>query len=182
MDSLPLAIALGAFFIWALVIYNRLVALRGGVRAALAAIEVELQRRRDLVPNLLETVRVGVAHEHEALQAVAAARETANAAASAIARDSAGPQVMADRAQAEGALSVALNRLLAHAESLPELKADQSLAQLAREVAEIENRLAAARQAYNEAVREYNAAQQAFPAVMFASTLGFKPAPPLDRP
>ena len=182
-SSLAVAVALGAFFIWALVIYNRLVALRNRVSNALAQIDVQLKRRHDLIPNLVETARAYMAHERETLDAVVSARNSAQAAGRAAASNPTNPQAMADMAQAEGALSSTLNRFFALAEAYPDLKANQNMMQLSEEVTTTENKLSFARQAFNDAVMHFNTALQSFPAVLFAGTLGFRAAAvlaPLD--
>jgi LemA protein len=181
--SISVVIALGAFFVWALVIYNRLVALRNRMSNALAQIDVQLKRRHDLIPNLVETARGYMSHESETLQAVVAARDAAQAAGKAATRDPADAQAMAAMAQAEGALSSTLNRFFALAEACPDFKANENMMRLTEEIAMSENQLSSARQAFNDAVMQYNTALQSFPAVMFASALGFKPAAvlaPLD--
>ena len=133
----------------------------------------------DLVPGLEETTGASMAHERETLQAVTAARDAAQAEAATTPDPFADPGLLAARAGAGDALSSAVNRLLAQAEAHPGLKGNDSLLRLAREATAGEDRLAAARRSYNQAVADYNAALQAFPAVLFASTLGFKPAAPL---
>ena len=178
-SSMPIVVALGAFFIWALVIYNRLVTLRNRVANALAQIDVQLKRRHDLIPNLVETARGYMSHERETLQTVISAREAARAAGQTAARNPADAQAMAAMAQAEGALSSSLGRFFALAEAYPDLKADQNMMQLSEEVATTENKLSFARQAFNDAVMHLNTALESFPAVMFAATLGFRPAAPL---
>jgi LemA protein len=182
-SSLAVAVALGAFFIWALVIYNRLVALRNRVSNALAQIDVQLKRRHDLIPNLVETARAYMAHESGTLEAVVNARNSAQAAGRAAASNPRDPQALSDMAQAEGALSSTLNRFFALAEAYPELKANQNMMQLSEEVTTTENKLSFARQAFNDAVMHFNTALQSFPAVLFAGTLGFREAAvlaPLD--
>jgi LemA protein len=144
--------------------YNRLVGLRQNTNSAFADIDVQLRQRQDLVPNLVETVKGYAAHERGTLDEVTAAR---NAAASA--------NNVQDRVQAENALSGALGRLIAVAESYPDLKANQNFLQLQGEITDIENKIAAARRYFNNAVAEFNAQIQAFPAVLFAAALGFTP-------
>jgi LemA protein len=181
--SLSVAVALGAFLIWVLVIYNRLVALRNRVANALAQIDVQLKRRHDLIPNLVETARGYMAHERETLEAVISARDSAQAAGRAAAGNPADTQAMAAMAQAEGALSSTLGRLFALAEAYPDLKANQNMMQLSEEITTSENKLSFARQAFNDAVMHFNTALQSFPAVLFAATLGFRPSAvlaPLD--
>ena len=182
-SSMTVVVALGAFFIWAFVIYNRLVALRNRVANALAQIDVQLKRRHDLIPNLVETARGYMAHERETLQSVTSARDSAQAARQAASRNPADTQAMAAMAQAEGALSSTLGRFFAVAEAYPDLKANQNMIQLSEEITTSENKLSFARQAFNDAVMHFNTALESFPAVMFASMLGFKPATilaPLD--
>ena len=181
--SVSVAVALGAFFIWALVIYNRLVALRNRVANALAQIDVQLKRRHDLIPNLVETARGYMAHERETLQAVISARDSAQAAGKAASGNPADTQALAAMAQAEGTLTSTLCRFFAVAEAYPDLKANQNMMQLSEEITTSENKLSFARQAFNDAVMHFNTALQSFPAAMFASTLGFRPAAvlaPLD--
>jgi LemA protein len=144
--------------------YNRLVGLRQNTNNAFADIDVQLRQRQDLVPNLVETVKGYAAHERGTLDEVTAAR---NAAASA--------NNVQDRVQAENALSGALGRLIAVAESYPDLKANQNFMQLQGEITDIENKIAAARRYFNNAVAEFNAQIQTFPAVLFAAALGFTP-------
>ena len=142
--------------------YNRLVALRQGANNAFADIDVQLKQRQDLVPNLVETVKGYAEHERGTLDEVTAAR---NAAASA-------PTVQ-DRVQAENALTGAIGRLLAVSEAYPDLKANQNFLQLQGELGDLENKIAAARRYFNNAVAEFNAQIQTFPAVLFAGALGF---------
>ncbi len=145
-------------------IYNRLVALRQNCNQAFADVDVQLKQRHDLVPNLVETVKGYAAHERGTLEAVVKARNAAVAAQ--------GPQQMA---QAENALTAALRQLFALAEAYPDLKANQNFQQLQSELSDIENKLAAARRFFNNAVQEYNTGIQQFPAALFAGSLGFGP-------
>ena len=182
-SSMTVAVALGAFFIWALVIYNRLVALRNRVANALAQIDVQLKRRHDLVPNLVETARGYMSHERETLEAVINARDAARAAGQAASSAPGDARAMAAVAQTEGVLSATLGRFFALAEAYPDLKANQNMMQLSEEVTTTENKLSFERQAFNDAVLQFNTALESFPAVMFAGMLGFKPATvlaPLD--
>jgi LemA protein len=164
MMILPILIvvAIVVVVIMAIGAYNRLVGLRQNANSAFADIDVQLKQRQDLVPNLVETVKGYAAHERGTLDEVTAAR---NAAASA-----GGVQ---DRVQAENALTGALGRLFAVAEAYPDLKANQNFLQLQGELTDIENKIAAARRYFNNAVAEFNAAIQTFPAVLFAAALGF---------
>lgn len=157
-------------------IYNRLVTLRNRYRNAYAQIDVQLLRRHDLVPNLVETTRAYLQHERATLEAVIAARA---AAVSAEQRASAQPgdaAALAALGQAEAALGGAIGRLLAVVEQYPDLKADATVARLSEELASTENRLAFARQAYNDAVMHYNTAIELFPNVLVAGPMGFAPA------
>jgi LemA protein len=174
--SLSVAVALGAFFIWALVIYSRLVTLRRQVVDALAQIGSLLKRRHELVPDLIDTTRAHLAHERGTLEAVTSARAKAQSAGGRATLDPADAGAMNALAQAEGSLSSALNRFLALAEAHPEIKADTQIVQLTAEIAGSDSKLSVARRSYNEAVLQFNSALQAFPAVMFAAPLGFRPA------
>lgn len=142
--------------------YNRLVRLRNRVDNAWAQIEVQLKRRWDLIPNLIETVKGYAAHERETFEAVTEARTRAQQA-----------QTPAQTAEAEGILGQVLGRLFAVAEAYPELQADENFRQLQTELAETENRIAVSRQVYNDAVLTYNNAIQTFPGVVFAGPFGF---------
>ena len=144
------------------VLYNRLVQLRNRVDNAWAQIEVQLKRRWDLIPNLVETVKGYAAHERETFQNVTEARARAQQA-----------QTPAESAQAEGLLGQALGRLFAVAEAYPELQADENFRQLQSELAETENRIAVSRQVYNDTVLTFNNAIQTVPGVFFAGFFGF---------
>jgi LemA protein len=146
----------------AIVIYNRLVALRQTVNQAWSDISVQLKQRHDLVPNLVETVKGYAAHERGTLDAVVQARNVAVAAS--------GPEA---QAKAENMLTGALRQLFALAEAYPDLKANQNFLQLQAELSDLENKIAASRRFFNNAVQEYNTAIQSLPAVLFATTLGF---------
>ena len=143
-------------------LYNRLVRLRNRVDNAWAQIEVQLKRRWDLIPNLVETVKGYAAHERETFRAVTEARAAAQQA-----------RTPADAAQAEGILGQALGRLLAVAEAYPELQADENFRQLQTELGETENRIAVSRQVYNDTVLTYNNAIQTFPGLVVAGPFGF---------
>jgi LemA protein len=143
-------------------LYNRLVRYRNRVDNAWAQIEVQLKRRWDLIPNLVETVKGYAAHERETFQNVTEARTRAQQA-----------QTPAETAQAEGILGQALGRLFAVAEAYPELQADENFRQLQGELAETENRVAVSRQVYNDSVLTFNNAVQTFPGVVVAGPFGF---------
>ena len=144
-------------------VYNRLVALNQNANQAFADIDVQLKQRRDLIPTLVETVKGYAAHESGTLEAVVAAR---NAAASARSVD--------DKVGAENMLTGALGKLFALSEAYPDLKANTNFMQLQSEISDIENKLAASRRFFNNAVGDFNGGVQAFPAVLFAGMFGFK--------
>ena len=156
---LALVLAVVLLFVW---LYNRLVRLRNRVDNAWAQIEVQLKRRWDLIPNLVETVKGYAAHERETFEAVTEARARAQQA-----------QTPGETAQAEGILGAALGRLFAVAEAYPELQADENFRQLQTELAETENRVAVSRQVYNDSVLTYNNAIQTFPGLVIAGPLSF---------
>ncbi|HPY40808.1 MAG TPA: LemA family protein [Thiolinea sp.] len=159
-----------------IIIYNKLVERRNKVGNAFAQIDVQLKRRYDLVPNLVETARAYMAHERTTLEAVVVARNQAQQASQAVQQEAQNTQALATLANAEAVLSHSLGRLFALAEAYPDLKADQTMLRLTEELTTTENKLAFARQAYNDAVMQLNTAIESFPAVLFASGLGFKKA------
>ena len=161
-------------------IYNGLVRLRNGYKNAFQQIDVQLTRRHDLIPNLVETAKAYMAHERGTLEAVVQARNAAVAARTAATADPGDPAAMGQLATSEGALSSALGRLFALSESYPDLKASQNMMQLSEELTSTENRIAFARQAYNDAVMNYNNRREVFPAAMFAGMFGFAAAAPLE--
>lgn len=148
--------------IWVIIIYNGLVAMRQRVNQAFADVDVQLKQRHDLVPNLVETVKGYAAHERGTLDAVVQARNAAMTA-----------QGPAQMAQAENALTGALRQLFALSEAYPDLKANQNFQQLQMELSDLENKIAAARRFFNNAVQEYNTGIQQFPAVLLAGPTGF---------
>ena len=152
------------FALWIIMIYNGLVALRQRVNQAFSDIDVQTKQRHDLIPNLVETVKGYAAHERGTLEAVVQAR---NAAVTAQAGG------VAAQAAAENVLSGALRQLFALSEAYPDLKANQNFQQLQTELSDIENKIAAARRFFNNAVQEYNTGIQQFPAVLMAGALGF---------
>ena len=151
--------------VWAIASYNRLVGMRNQVQNGWRQIDVQLKRRHDLIPNLVNAVRGSMDFERDTLTAVMDARAKALAAT--------GP---ADAAQKEGQLSLALGRLLAVAENYPTLKSNDNVKMLQEELSATENKVGFARQFYNDIVTKFNTAQQVFPTNVFASGLGFKPA------
>lgn len=157
-------------------IYNNLVGLRNRFKNAFAQIDVQLKRRYDLIPNLVEVAKGYMKHERETLDAVINARNAAVSAANTAAGNPADGEAMAKLGRAESNLGGALGRLFALAEAYPDLKANQNMMQLSEEMTTTENKVAFARQAFNDAVMAYNTAREVFPAVMFAGMLGFQPA------
>jgi len=177
---LVLIVGIIAAVLYVIAVYNRLVTLRNGFKNAFAQIDVQLKRRYDLIPNLVETARGYMKHERETLEAVIAAR---NQAAGAVSQASAAPgnaQAMALLSGAETALTGALGRLFALVEAYPDLKANQTMMQLSEELTSTENRVAFARQAFNDAVMVYNTACEVFPAVLIAGTFQFTAASLLE--
>lgn len=162
--------------IWGVSIYNSLVALRNRFRNSYAQIDVQLNRRYDLIPNLVETAKAYLKHERETLEAVIAARNTAvsaNRGAAAQPDDAAAVQkVMA----AEGVLTGAMTKFFALAESYPDLKADKTMTNVMEELSATENKVAFARQAFNDAVMTYNTEREQFPKNIIANNFGFKEA------
>ena len=158
-------ILLAGVALWGVGLYNGLVARRQRVNQAFADVDVQLKQRHDLIPNLVETVKGYAAHEKGTLEAVIQARNSALAA----------PQGSPQQAQAEAQLTGALGRLIALGEAYPDLKANANFQQLQTELSDIENKLAAARRFFNNAVSEYNAAIESFPAVFLARQFGFQP-------
>ncbi len=157
-------------------IYNGLVAFRNRYKNAFAQIDVQLKRRYDLIPNLVETAKGYIAHERQTLEAVTAARTTAVRAAQVAAAQPGQPAAMQGLAQAEAGLTGALGRLFAVAEAYPDLKANQNMMALQEELTSTENRVAFARQGYNDSVMEYNTKRESFPANLFAGVFRFDPA------
>ncbi|MGI9457563.1 MAG: LemA family protein [Aeoliella sp.] len=153
-------------------IYNRLVALQNRYENAFSQIEVQLQRRYDLIPNLVETVKGYMTHERETLEAVIAARNQALGSLKAAAAHPGAAGAMAELASAEQGLSGVLGRLFAVAEDYPDLKANENMMQLTEELTSTENKVSFARQAFNDSVTEYNTYRESFPPVVFASALG----------
>jgi len=167
---------IAALAIWAISIYNRLVALRNRFKNAFAQIDVQLKRRYDLIPNLVEAAKGYLAHERQTLEAVIAARGAAVGASQRAAAAPGDPAAMAGLAQAEGALGGALGRLLAVFENYPDLKANQNILQVQEELASTENKVAFARQGYNDSVMVYNTQRETFPDSIFAGLFGFTEA------
>lgn len=157
-------------------IYNKLVALRNRFKNAYAQIDVQLKRRYDLIPNLVEIAKGYLKHERETLEAVIAARNTAKAAASAAAANPADAGAMKGIIGAESGLASAMSRLMVVAEQYPDLKANQNMMQLTAELTSTENKVSFARQSYNDAVMVYNTQREIFPSTLIASTFNFSAA------
>ncbi|MEM0980018.1 MAG: LemA family protein, partial [Cyanobacteria bacterium P01_H01_bin.58] len=160
---------------------NRLVTLRNRYQNAFAQIDVQLRRRYDLIPNLVETVKGYMKHERETLEAVIAARNGAVTATQRAARAPGDPAAMQQLAGAEAALTGSLGRLFALSESYPELKANENMAQLMEELSSTENRIAFARQAFNDAVTLYNTQREVFPSNLIAGNFNFQAAELLEE-
>jgi len=171
---------LAAAILWAIAAYNRLVQLRNRIANAFGQIDVQLKRRHDLVPNLVEVARGYLQHEAATLQAVIAARGQAQSAATAARADPGSASAMGALAAAEGALGGSLGRLMVVAEAYPDLKADATMQSLSEELTSTENRLAFARQAYNDEVLDFNNDAAQFPTLIVARLLGFVSAPMLE--
>jgi LemA protein len=164
----------------AISIYNRLVAGRNRFKNAFAQIDVQLTRRHDLIPNLVETAKGYIKHERETLEAVINARNTAVSGLKAAAADPSDPAAMKNLAEAEQGLSGALGRLFALSEAYPDLKANENMMQLSEELTTTENKVAFARQAYNDSVMDYNTLRESFPNNFFAGWFGFRAAELLE--
>jgi LemA protein len=165
MPGLILLLILAALVAWAIASYNRLVSLRNQVLNGWRQIDVQLKRRHDLIPNLVNAVRGSMDFERDTLTAVMDARAKALTAT--------GP---ADAAQKEGQLTQAIGRLLAVAENYPQLKSNDNVKMLQEELSATENKVGFARQFYNDIATQFNTAQQVFPTAVFATMFGFKPA------
>ena len=176
-----LAIVIAIAF-WGVGIYNGLVTARNAFKNAFAQIDVQLQRRFDLIPNLVETAKAYMSHERETLEAVIAARSAAQSGLAAAKANPGDPDAMAQLAAAQGQLNAGLGRLLAVAEAYPDLKANQNMMQLTEELTSTENKVAFSRQAFNDSVMAYNNKREVFPNSVFAGMFGFQPATLLEIP
>ncbi len=170
-----LAVALVVIF-WGVGIYNSLVKLRNRYKNAFAQIDVQLKRRYDLIPNLVETAKGYMKHERETLEAVINARNQASSAEKAAAQNPGDPSAMQGLLTAETALTGSLGRFFALAEAYPDLKANQNMSQLMEELTSTENKISFARQAYNDSVTAYNTAIETFPNRIIAGATGFTAA------
>ncbi|HEX2596334.1 MAG TPA: LemA family protein [Luteimonas sp.] len=167
---------------WIVGIYNGLVTARNAFKNAFAQIDVQLQRRFDLIPNLVETAKGYIKHERETLEAVIAARSAAMSGLSAAKARPGDPAAMAELASSQGMLNGALGRLMAVAEAYPDLKANQNMMQLSEELTSTENKVAFARQAFNDSVMSYNNRREVFPSSVIAGMFQFAPAALLEIP
>ncbi len=165
------------FILFLVGVYNNLVTLRNRFKNAFSQIDVQLKRRYDLIPNLVETAKGYMKHERETLEAVIQARNQAVTAEGRAAANPGDANAMKGLMGAEAALTGAVGRLFALMESYPDLKANQNMMQLTEELTSTENRVAFSRQAYNDAVTEYNIAREKFPNVIIANSMGFTEAP-----
>jgi LemA protein len=172
METIIVLVVVAAVVFWIVGIYNKLVTLKNRFKNAFSQIEVQLKRRYDLIPNLVETAKGYMSHERETLEAVINARNQAMAGLQAAAADPGNATAMQQLGSAEGALGGALGRLNVVMEAYPDLKANQNMMQLSEELTSTENRVAFARQAYNDQATDYNTYKQTFPAVLLASTFG----------
>jgi LemA protein len=169
-------VAVAVLVFWGVGAYNRLVRLRNVIGNSFAQIDVQLKRRYDLIPNLVEVARKYVAHERETLEAVIAARNQAKSAAD-VARSHPGAAgAVTSLSMAEGVLGSALGKLMLVVEAYPELKADQNLRELSEELTSTENKVAFSRQLFNDATLDYNNAAQQFPTSLMANLFGFREA------
>jgi LemA protein len=183
MLAIPVLLILGILFaivvvlgLWVAGIYNKLVNLRNRFKNAFAQIDVQLKRRYDLIPNLVEVAKGYLKHEHSTLEDVIKARNIASAAAQTVAANPADANAMKGLVSAETGLTGALSRLMVVSEQYPDLKANQNMMQLTEELTSTENKISFARQAYNDSVMIYNTAREVFPNVIFAGMFSFLPA------
>jgi len=179
--TLLVILGVGLLLVFSLVgIYNRLVVARNRFKNAFAQIDVQLKRRYDLIPSLIEAVKGYMAHERETLDAVIKARKGAMAAEQKVAANPADPAAMKELNRAEGQLDGTLGRLFALSEAYPDLKANQNMLALQEELTATENKIGFARQAFNDSVMAYNNRREVFPAVMVAGMFGFTQAALLE--
>ena len=176
MTWIIVLVIIAAIVFWVVGAYNRLVSLRNKFKNAFAQIDVQLKRRYDLIPNLVETAKAYMKHERETLENVIRARNSAVTANAAAASDPGSAQAIQGLVVAEGALSGALSKLFALAEAYPDLKANQNMMQLTEELTGTENKISFARQAFNDSVMSYNTAVQQFPTNVIAGMFTFTQA------
>jgi LemA protein len=180
MSGIVLLVIIVAIVFWAISVFNGLVASRNAYKNAFSQIDVQLTRRYDLIPNLVETAKAYMKHERETLEAVIAARNTAYAGLKTAAANPGDPAALNALSSAEGQLAGALSKLMAVAEAYPDLKANQNMMQLSEELTSTENKVAFARQAYNDAVMSYNNRREMFPGSIVAGIFNFVAAQLLD--
>jgi LemA protein len=177
MGMIVILVIIVALIFFVVTMYNRLVSLRNRFKNAFAQIDVQLKRRYDLIPNLVETAKAYMKHERDTLEAVIAARNSAAQAERQVAGDPTDAVAMQGLISAERGLAGAMTRFFALAEAYPDLKADANMRQLSEELTSTENRVAYARQGYNDAVMQYNTARESFPSNIIANSFGFQEAP-----
>ena len=175
-NTIVLIAVLALLVFWAVGAYNRLVRLKNVIANSFGQIDVQLKRRYDLIPNLVEAAKKYLQHERETLEAVISARNQARAASDAVRSQPANAEAVNSLVAAEQVLGGTLGRLFAIAEAYPELKADQTIRELSEELTGTENKVAFSRQAYNDAVLDFNNAQGQFPALLIARLFSFTPS------
>ncbi|HST26925.1 MAG TPA: LemA family protein [Rudaea sp.] len=176
MGSIILLIVIIGIVFWLVGIYNGLVTARNGYKNAFAQIDVQLQRRYDLIPNLVETAKAYMAHERQTLEAVTAARGAAMGGLAAAKANPGDPQAMQQLTAGENQLTGTLKSLFAVSENYPDLKANQNMLQLSEELTSTENKVSFARQAYNDGVMYYNNKREVFPSSIISNMFNFAPA------